>query len=448
MLKTVLKALLGSTSGAVAALFGFLLPIIIGSAGMAVDLSKAYLVKNRMCLALDAATLAVGSSHGDIAVLEDRLDKFIRANYPDQEFGAMQNVSMTIDNNIITSEASAEIDTSFMGVLGQKELTVLCSTEVVREVKGLEVVMVVDVTGSMSTNNNIGALRTAAKNFVNILYDRASDPASVRVGIVPYASAVNVGPYGLGLDDDGLFYDTPFVENPAGLAFDQAQQTQWHGCILARDYPDDTLDAQIDWRWDMYRHDFSRAANSYYRSYASYYNNQYGPNYNCNKNYIQPLTNDRDTLLDKADLFYPQGSTHGNLGMVWGYRVLSPGFPFKEGAAWEDDEWQKAILMMTDGVNTVPSTYGAYEGYLDYQDKGVNTNELNERFEAVCGELRREGVIVYTVTFTSGVNATTRGYYERCATDPTKYINAPDQADLVEAFERISTELSNLHISK
>lgn len=445
--KTFLKLLL-SSSGAVAAVFGFMLPVVVGSAGMAVDLSKAYLVKNRVCLALDAATLAVGSSSGDQAELEDRLNNFLSANYPKENFGTMQNVSLVITGNTIDTEAEALIPTSFMGFLGKDELTIMCSTEVKREVRGLEVVMVVDVTGSMATNNNIETLKTASRNFVNILYDRTTDPEAVKIGIVPYVATVNVGPYGLGLDEDGLAYDMPFVNNPSSLVFDQSQKTQWHGCVLARDNPEDTLDAQIDWRWNMYRHDFSRSKSSSYRSNANYYNNTYGPNYSCNRNYIQPLTSDQDDLLDKIDLFYPDGWTHGNQGMVWGYRVLSPESPFKEGSAWEDDKWQKAILMMTDGINTIPDTYGAYKGYLDYQAAGIGTNALNRRFEDTCNALREAGVLVYTVTFTSGVNASTRGYYERCATDPTKYINAPEQSDLIEAFERISTELSNLHISK
>ncbi|MAY99011.1 MAG: hypothetical protein CMH32_00620 [Micavibrio sp.] len=448
MLKNKLLAYITCSSGAVAAVFGFLLPVIVGSAGMAVDLSKAYLVKNRMCLALDASTLAVGSSSGSIEELEDKLQAFMNANYPEDEFGHLRTPQLEVTENLIHAEVSADVDTSFMGLLGNETMRVDCSTDVVREVRGLEVALVVDVTGSMSTNNNIDALRTASRNFVNILYDRTTDEENVKIGIVPYVANVNVGPYGLGLDEAGQPYGDAFVRNPSGLSFDQSEKFEWHGCVMARENPDDTLDAQDTWQWDMFRHDFSRSRNSSYRYYASYYNNNYGPNYDCNRNHIQPLTSDRTTLLEKIDLFYPGGYTHGNLGMVWGYRVISPGFPFEEGAAWEDDQWQKAILMMTDGVNTVPQTYGAYGGYLDYVDDGVDTTELNERFEATCNLLREEGVLVYTVTFTSGVDATTRGYYERCATDPSKYINAPEQADLIEAFERISTELSNLHISQ
>ncbi len=439
-----------SVSGAVAITFGFMLPLIVGSAGMAVDLSKAYLVKNRLCQALDAAALAVSTSTGDRQALEDLLNAYIQANHnPSDNLGQIHSVSLDMNGEVIKAEASADVITHFMGVLGNDDITVYCTTEVIREVRGLEVVMVVDNTGSMSSNNNIEALRVAAANFVNILFDRTTDEDSVKIGIVPYVATVNVGPYGLGLDEDGFFYDTPFVNNPLVLDFDQSDFNAWHGCVLARENPDDTMDAPDNtWRWDMWRHDFSRSSNYSWRENAAWYNYNYGPNYDCNRNYIQPLTSDRLQLLDKIDDFYASGYTHGNAGMVWGYRVLSPGFPFREGSAWEDEEWQKAVLMMTDGINTVPPSYGAYGGYLDYVAEGIGTNELNRRFEDVCNRLREEGVLVYTITFTSGVNATTRGYYERCATQPSNYYNAPSQADLIQAFERISTELANIHISR
>ncbi|MEZ5919358.1 MAG: hypothetical protein R3D66_05475 [Alphaproteobacteria bacterium] len=38
-----------------------------------------------------------------------------------------------------------------------------------------------DNTGSMATNNNISTLRTAATNFVNILFDRTSNLNYIRI---------------------------------------------------------------------------------------------------------------------------------------------------------------------------------------------------------------------------------------------------------------------------
>src|SRR5690606_5268674 len=93
-------------------------------------------------------------------------------------------------DSIVTVSASARVQTTFMAVLGIEEINVSSETQVMRELRGLEVVMVLDNTGSMSTNNNIATLRTASANFINILFDAVSDPEDIKIGMVPYSSSV------------------------------------------------------------------------------------------------------------------------------------------------------------------------------------------------------------------------------------------------------------------
>jgi hypothetical protein len=62
--------------------------------------------------------------------------------------------------------------------------------------------------------------------------------------------------------------------------------------------------------------------------------------------------------------------------------------------------------------------------------------------------MKNNGITIYTVTFSSGINQTTKNFYRNCASDVNKWIDAPTQADLVAAFEQISRELSNIHIKE
>ena len=195
----------------------------------------------------------------------------------------------------------------------------------------------------------------------------------------------------------------------------------------------------------MFRAYFNDSDSRSIRNNASYYNNRYGPNYSCNKAYVVPLTTDKDYLKDRITLLQADGNTHGNLGMVWGYRMLSPDFPFREGASFEDLIWQKVVVMMTDGNNTTSPYYSAYGGA---RRNSVSVSDLNERFEETCTEMKQKGIQIYTVTFTSNISDNTKGYYERCASDATKYFDAPDQQDLIDTFEKISKELSNLYITQ
>ena len=276
---------------------------------------------------------------------------------------------------------------------------------------------------------------------------------------------------------NGNEYDTPFVNNPDDLDYYNPQaprdnpqanvyedgrgKTQWRGCIIEREYPDDTRDAENWWRWDMYRYTYRYHRDNYYRQLYctrqdrygrctatdyiyNYYDNYYGRNYICNKAHILPLTNDRDEVNYQIAKLKAEGNTVGNIGMVWGYRLLSPDFPFREGAAYNDPEWKKAVVMMTDGDNVVDDNYSGYGGYT--QTDVHSAYEVNERFAETCENMKDQGIIIYTVTFSSGISDNTRDYYRECATDPDKFINAPTQSDLVAAFEQISRELSNVHI--
>jgi len=473
-LKNIIEQYRKAKNGAVAVVFGLTIPVLVASVGVSVDMSQAYLVKARLSSALDAAALAAAASGSDDEdEIQDKVDAFVEANYPPGKIGATIDVDASLDGDELTVTASARLDTTFMRYFGYDDVTVDATTVVQREVRGLEVVMVLDNTGSMSTNDNIGTLKTATENFITILFESVSDPDFVKVGLVPYASSVNVGPYGLGFNIYGDDYGDPFVEPPVedvfadyynglnpytlnyygideeDLEYDPSEKGQWHGCVLASDYPLDTEDSH-DGPWEMYRHDFH--GNDYYadRDYydgtlADGYNAYYGPNLYCPEQPIVPLTSDEDFLLDSAENMTASGATLGNFGMVWGWRVISPETPFDEGAAYSDKKWDKVVLVMTDGVNTMSNVYSAY-GLSN--DHSIDAGDLDDRFEETCTNMKAQGILIYTVTFDDGVDEDTKDLFRYFASSVSNYHDAPTQDKLEEVFEQIARELSNLHIKQ
>lgn len=487
-----IKKYLRDKRAATAIAFALAIPVVIGSAGMAIDVANGYLIKQRLTHALDAAAVAAAASSNEGGNLEAKVNQFFYQNYPPEKLGAITDLDISQVGTNISVSATARYNTYFAQFLGIEEMDVSANTTVAREILGLEVALVLDVTGSMNDEYydpeemedvaNIQALRKAATSFTNILFNAAVFQDTIKIGLVPYSTSVNVGPYGLGFDLNGEEYDTAFVNNPNDLDYynpqaprsnpqanvyeDNRADTQWRGCIIEREYPDDTEDADNWWRWDMYRYTFRYHRNNYYRQYYckrenwrgecveydrvyNYYDDYYarnadGRNYICNKSHILPLTNDRDEVNYQIAKLKASGNTVGNIGMVWGYRLVSPQFPFREGAAYNDPEWKKAVVMMTDGDNYIDDNYSGYGGYT--QTDVHSAYDVNERFAETCENMKDQGIIIYTVTFSSGISDNTRDYYRECATDPDKYINAPTQSDLVAAFEQISRELSNVHI--
>lgn len=156
-----------------------------------------------------------------------------------------------------------------------------------------------------------------------------------------------------------------------------------------------------------------------------------------------PLSSVQQDLLDNIDTMQASGHTLGNYGMTWGYRVVSPEYPFEEAADWDNDIWQKAVIMMTDGVNTMHPYYSAYARTSDHD---IDASDLNDRFEEVCENMKDDGITIYTITFAGGVNESTKDFYRDCATSEDQYYDAPSQDALIEVFETISRELSNLYI--
>ena len=476
-LKKTIRNYILITGGAAAVVFGVTVPVIVTSVGLTVDLSQAFVTRERLTRALDAAALAAAAlDTNNEDLINEKVDKFLDANYPEGVIGERIDMEVFLDEDSsqLTVRARARMETAFMKIIGKDVIYVDAETTVQREVRGIEVVLVLDNTGSMATNDNIGALKTATNSFVDIMFDAVDNEENVRIGLVPYSSSVNVGPYGLGLDEEGvplptsgfvlppeddiyadythwaLYNDDDYGIAEEDLVFNTSARGQWHGCVEAEPYPLDVQDHNGPWR--MYRYDHEGSTSSWYRddwnhgfTNGDYYNSYYGPNYHCPRQQIVPLTSDRSELEDATDNMRADGFTLGNYGMVWGWRVISPDMPFDQGAAYDDPEWDKAVIMMTDGDNTMNHAYTAYGRTIDHD---IDPDEENDRFLEVCDAMKNQDILVYTVTFYSGISESTKDYYRECATDETKYFDAPSQDDLNEVFGQIARELSKLHITQ
>lgn len=497
------------TSAAIAVAFAVMVPVIIGAAGMALDFSHAYLVQQRLAQALDAAALAAAASSSDEDDIRQKVKDFFDANYPPEKLGATFEPEVEFSGDQIIVTGHAQYNTFFLNAIGINSVPVSARTVVQRQIQGLEVVLVLDNTGSMATNNNIGALKTASESFINILFDNTPDPSYIKVGMVPYSNTVRVGKYGLGQTPDGDTYadGDVFVTLPSGVSYtNDHSSADWYGCVVEHKesgysssathasgskgqlwkngsswnghgwnpavtsndpYDYDVLD-NYEGPWDIYAFGRVIAQNDKCSNYSNYSDSRcssctgtggkcstgycmcwqsdsnQGTNQGCPYAYIMPLTSDREALIDHLDDMTPDGNTLGNIGMAWGYRLISPEAPFQEGSEWDNHYWRKAIVMMTDGDNT---ENGTYSSYWFTAKNNMSVTKFNQRFAETCEALKEKGVIIYTVTFTSGINKTTKDYYRNCATTPDQYYDAPSQEDLISVFETISRELSNLHIA-
>lgn len=459
----ILRRLMRDRRGTVAIIFALALIPLSLSVGLAVDTARAYAIKSKLSQALDAAALAVGSSTGTAAELQQIGQKFFDANFKDSGLDTAGSFSVTVTGDVVSAHGSAQVQTTLMQLIGIDTIAVSESAQVIRSIKGLELALVLDNTGSMTTSDNIGALRDAAQELVDILFGGRIDHPTLRVAVVPYSASVNPGPIAPSLISGNDAYA------PTNLL-------GWKGCVIERvgrameDSPASTA------AWQRYQwlpaldNSYDATKASTVRADPGQGNGGTGPNLGC-PTPITPLTGVKATVDNAIQALraWSRGGTMGDIGMAWGLRVLSPEPPFTEGLAWNTPKWSKAVILMTDGDNQFYKLTGAtgpnkvnnavnsdYSGYgrLDQYGALGTTNTttaksvINSRLTQVCQAMKDKGITVYTITFTSGINQATKDIYKACASSTAKWFDSPSQADLRASFRAIATELSQLRVSQ
>lgn len=450
MMMGKLRDYIRNNRAAAAVWFGLTVPVVVSSVGLSVDMGQTYLMRERLSHALDAAALAAaGTPTDDEAEIKQKVDDFIAANYPPDKVGFATETEIINSDDTLYVKAWAELKPAFMGIFGKDKIEVQVAAEVTKEVKSLEVVLVMDVTGSMATTKNgktrLQSLKDAANLFLDTMFKPNLDLSTLKIGLVPFSASVNVGRYGVGKTPSGANYGSAFVTLPSGVQWTTptdnttAGKKKWKGCVLEDASPKDQQDHSGPWK--AYRY----CRNSSEQVKCDTTNANADANIGCTKAVVTPMTNNKTDLKASINALVAEGNTYINVGLVWGWRMISKMAPFTEGVSKNDPDWQKAVILMTDGVNEPHSYYSAY-GLSS--GSGITATVLNNRLLNVCDDMRDEGIIVYTITFESGVSQATKDLFEDCATIPSMAYNAPSDAKLKEVYQKIARELANMHLSK
>jgi Flp pilus assembly protein TadG len=390
--------------GNIALITALLAVPVVGMVGIATDGARAWLLRSRIHTALDAAALAgarninlpAGQRDAEIAAMfwtnyGVREAGFSLAEATGRAWAGFLGARTTldaptaVDASTIRVSARAVLDTTFATVLGFNDMAVSATAEARRADVGMELALVLDVTGSMDTNcsvpgdrtatncgvtpvprdpgttvtsrnNNTDLLRLASADLVNILYGTRETVPNLWVSVVPYTTTVNLG--------SGR-QDWLAPEAAASLGGDFAP-AGWRGCVEARvgyagapsdgdgrDYaPDEapfrpflyrstlgqyTLAGQRvpgdnDWARKLWNATTTGgdAITEDWQLWRGNY--QVGPNVGCPQTPALPLTASKTAVLDTIQSLRTtfRGGTMANLGLQAGWFTLSP----RWRAAW------------------------------------------------------------------------------------------------------------------
>lgn len=490
--------------GNVALLFGLSIVPIVLAVGLAADYGRALTVRERMADAADASALAIGSWTGlTQAQLKVKAQQYFDANYSTSAIGTAGALHVSFPGDDIVVQVSGNVPTTFLKLANIDSIDVGASSTVTKKQRKIELALVLDTTGSMDSSGKMDALKSAAKNMVQTMFKGSTD--DIKIAVVPFSGAVNIG----SANKDSGWIDKGTYPNMSDIAkedhdfdrgessftlLDDLRNTSWSGCVRERggsyELSDDPPVSSV--RDSLFAPYFAPdEPDSDHSDWGAWYNNSYiddgdcgtnkkndrtsercqaftgkywrgrpsgdGPSYNCPPSVVQPLTNVQSTVETAIKNLSPKGSTVIPAGLLWGWRVLSPGEPYSQGSQYNSDKWVKALVLLTDGENSVnggsnghnKSVYNAFgyanKGHLG-STSGWNANAtLDDKTLAVCSSIKAKGIQLYTIGFK--VNDNTKEMLRKCATEPDMAYVSPTNAQLASIFDSIAQGLSELRIA-
>jgi hypothetical protein len=491
----------GNTLAMIAAAIAPLMAMVGGG----IDMGRAYVAQARLQQACDAGVLSARKRLGSEATVTGEIpestgeigQRFFNVNFRDGSYSSTERrFEMTLEEDYaISGAASVKVPTTIMRIFGFAEMPINVSCEAQINFNNTDVMMVLDVTGSMAQTNpgdsqsKIATLKQTVKGFYLQLQAAALAGTRIRYGFVPYSTNVNVG--GL-LQDDWVVNNWSYQSRQYGsdgqwqyaqYSYDVANwRTDSKGCMEERDTYQITdydnvdlgraLDLDLDripvagqpstqWRPMYPGLIFARALE--WNGSGSLTSNTV----KTTKDFVSPvglgtaacpapamkLTElDQDRLDAYLATLKAVGNTYHDIGMIWGGRLISPTGLFADENAdvSASHPTNRNLIFLTDG-ETAPNDL-SYSSYgLEPIDKRrwspgsalTLTQHVERRFAFACDEVKKRNVTVWVIGFGTSLNPIMKD----CA-GPGHFFEAADAAELNATFAAIAKNMSRLRIER
>ncbi|WP_375273216.1 pilus assembly protein TadG-related protein [Sphingomonas sp.] len=500
----LIKRLCHDTRGNV--LIGFAAAVLplMAMVGSAVDIARAYTVKTRLQNACDAASLA-----GRRVMLKDEIDgavtseatKFFNFNFP---VGMFNTPKVTPDitrpaPGTVAITASTSVPTVLMRIFGFNDIPVSASCTAQQSFINVDVVMVLDTTGSMddklsSGQTKIEALRSAVMSFYKQLAPLQSSLEAngyrLRYAVVPYAQAVNVGKLlfaanqsyinqsnsaqyvritgysGNGSDPDiswisqGLPHSSNWIQSSSYNGFVEERKTT----VTASATP---TEAELARMTDL---DVNLLPTNDATRWAPADPDQAFVQYGfaaCPTSAVRLKAFSESEMQNYVNALAPGGGTYLDIGMIWGARFISDGGVFADSPlAFNGMRTNKYMVFLTDGeMEPQAISYSGYSVELMLRRVSIGTPNVSPvkrafsaanamkadlvarhtgRFDAMCQVVRNMGVSIWTIKLS---DAAMDDHLKKCA-NVGQAATVSDQNALINQFSLIGKEISELRLTK
>ncbi|MCW8842697.1 MAG: VWA domain-containing protein [Rhodobacteraceae bacterium] len=296
-----------------------------------------------------------------------------------------------LNYRVVTARAERQTKTNFMKLAGVEALQSTSAGRAEERIGGVEISLVLDVSGSMGSNSRLSNLKTAAKDFIDTM-DANTEDGKLSISIVPYATQVAVhkklfDTLNASINGD---MDVDTAINPNATGVDAAANQQGYSHCLhfsGSDFETTTLNPSDRWTqamhfspWSDYDgrdNDPKKLVSSPVCRDAEAYSE-----YDASSE-VLALSKNTAVLKSHINGLKAEGNTSIDIGMKWGVALLDPSTQpiidhlideemvsddfADRPTKYEDGDALKVVVLMTDGQNT--SQY--------YVDSAFRTGESN-----------------------------------------------------------------------
>jgi Flp pilus assembly protein TadG len=427
----MIRHFLRDTRGAIAPLLALTLLPLTAAVGVAVDFSRINAARTTMQTALDSTALmlsktAAAQTNTELQTSATAYFNAVLNNNALSQPTVTATYTATPGSKIVL-DATAIVKTEIMNIFGYDQVTIKTTSTSEWGNNRLRVALVLDNTGSMSSDGKMDALKTAAQNLLTTLKKAASDPEDVYVSIVPFNKDVNLN--AANHTESWLRWDLWEAENGncAGYSSWKKPKSQssclansgtwtpndhstWNGCITDRDQNFDTTNAA------------PLAGSTLYPA------EQYS---SCPES-TMGLSNIWTTLGAKITAMQPKGNTNQAIGLQLGWQTLTQS-PFTVPAEDPNYNYSKVIILLTDGLNTQSRWYSS-------------SSLIDARQQITCDNIKAAGVTIYAVQVNTGGDPTST-LLQSCASSSSKFFLLTTANAIVTTFDQIGTALTNLRLA-
>jgi Flp pilus assembly protein TadG len=433
--KNTVSRFAADRSGNFALAFAAASTMIMMASGIAIDFSHALTVKSNLSQALDAALLStareVSRKKLTSVQAQAKVEEFLQQNLNTQRVDptATHLASFKLDtaNNSISATVATTYKMAFPVFHTASMQTIEVASAAAYAERSVEVSMVLDVTGSMA-GGKLSELKSSAKAAVAEFIDNGS--GNTKVAIVPYSFGVNTGALKSYVND---LSGKPITGNACSTERRGAQMFTDASPAIAKATRADTIN-------------FFNGSKNETHAVA------------CPSTPLMPLTKNSSALNAMIDTLQAAGGTAGQIGLQWGWYMLSQNWsgalpPVSEPVAYGTPNVDKYLILMTDGLYNSEASGLSSGAVATYPGISMLSGRLAMTY---CDAIKSKKIKLFTIGFRLKDigNVTQQKEATRmltdCATTPapgeTTFFDAQNGAQLTAAFKEIAKRVERVSL--